>query len=90
MVASLPAEPAVLIHSSHGNVGWGHLENDGGGQPLHKATRTLILLPCDPQPHPAIPATGKIKVKDYKLDARFKEALGPIDLTVFLNMLGRS
>lgn len=43
-----------------------------------------------PPPPPPIPATGKIKVKDDELDATFKEASGPIDFTVFLNVLGSS
>ena len=32
--------------------------------------------------------TGKINVKDKELDTMLKEALGPINFTMFLNMFG--
>lgn len=37
---------------------------------------------------PPIPAIDKIKVKDDKLDATFKEASGPINFTMLLNVFG--
>lgn len=40
-------------------------------------------LPSDP-----VFATGKINVKDDELDAMLKEASGPINFTMFLNMFG--
>lgn len=41
------------------------------------------FLPCDP-----VFTTGKINVKDEELDAMLKEATGPINFTMFLNMFG--
>lgn len=40
-------------------------------------------LPSDP-----MLATGKISVKDEELDAMLKEASGPLNFTMFLNMFG--
>lgn len=41
------------------------------------------FLPCDP-----VFPTGKVNVKDEELDAMLKEASGPINFTMFLNMFG--
>lgn len=41
------------------------------------------VLPSDP-----VLVTGKINVKDEELDAMLKEASGPINFTMFLNMFG--
>lgn len=42
----------------------------------------------EPLPSDPVYTTGKINVKDDELDAMLKEASGPINFTMFLNMFG--
>lgn len=53
----------------------------GSGRAASSRSLQQVRPSCEP---------GKIKVKDDELDATFKEASGPIDFTVFLNVLGSS
>lgn len=46
---------------------------------------SVTFLPSDPC---LVLVTGKTNVKDDELDAMLKEASGPINFTMFLNMFG--